>query len=190
MAPPSKSSHERERVDKSSLSRLAPESYRGLVAVHWTLTLEDRATGWLNPGFHFHFREILLHVCARYGLACPAYVLMPDHIHLLLLGLQRKSDQRVAIEFARKHLQPALVPAKWQHQPHDRVLRKSETLPETFLTVANYILENPTRAKLVVRWQDYSFTGGCAAGYPDLDVRREDYWELFWRIYHRMVQLP
>lgn len=146
MNPAAESSHEHERVDKSHLPRLAPETYRGQVAVHWTLTLEDRATG-----FHSHFRETLLHGCARYGLACPAYVLMPDHMHLLWLGLGPESDQRVAIEFARKHLRPELAPARWQHQVHDRVLRNSETLPGAFPALANYILENPARAKLVAR---------------------------------------
>ncbi|SDR82583.1 hypothetical protein [Opitutus sp. GAS368] len=188
MDPLSESSHERERVDKSHLPRLAPVAYRGLVPVHWTLTLENRATGWLTPGFHSHFREILLHVCARYGLACPVYVLMPDHMHLLWLGLGPESDQRVAIEFARKHLRPELAPAQWQHQVHDRVLRDNETLSGAFLAVANYILQNPVRAGLVARWQDHPFTGVCVAGYPDLDLRQEDYRGLFWRIHHRLIQ--
>lgn len=190
MDSPSESSHERERVDRSHLPRLAPESYRGPVSVHWTLTLEDRTTGWLSPAFHAHFREILLHTCARYHLACPIYVLMPDHMHLLWLGLKPKSDQRLAVEFTRQHLRQALLPAHWQHQPHDRVLRDSETRPEAFLTVANYILENPVRRGLASRSQDYPFSGACVAGYPDLDVRREDYWELFWRIHHRLIQSP
>lgn len=184
----SESSHERERVAKSHLPKLAPESYRGLVAVHWTLTLENRATGWLTPAFHARFCEILLHTCARYGLACPVYVLMPDHIHLLWLGLKPESDQRVAIEFVRKHLRSALDPIKWQHQTHDRVLRDSESLPEAFQIVVNYILENPVRAGLATRWRDHPFTGACMAGYPDLDIRRTDYWELFWRIHHRLIQ--
>lgn len=184
----SESSCERERVEKSHLPRLAPEFYRGPVSVHWTLTLEDRATGWLSPEFHAHFREMLVHVCARYGLACPVYVLMPDHMHLLWLGLQGKSDQRIAIGFARKHLRPALAPAKWQHQPHDRILRESETLPAAFQAVANYILENAVRAGLVSQWRDYPYLGCCVAGYPDLDIRREDYWELFWRIHRRLIK--
>lgn len=34
------------------LARLAPECYRGRAFVHWTLTLEHRATGWLSVDFH------------------------------------------------------------------------------------------------------------------------------------------
>ena len=67
---------------KSKLPRLSREWYRGRAAVFWTHTMEDRATGWLDAGFHGQFREVLLHVCARYAVACPAYVLMPDHWHV------------------------------------------------------------------------------------------------------------
>ena len=184
----SSGSRERERVDKSHLPRLAPEYYRGRAFVHWTLTLEDRATGWLTPAFHHTWELTLLHACARYSLACPAYVLMPDHAHLLWLGLDEQgSDQRLAIEFLRKHLRPFLVPADWQHQPHDHVLTEAESERGALQTVAHYIFENPVCAQLAAHWQDYAYTGYCIAGYPDLDVRREDYWELFWRIYNRLV---
>src|SRR5205823_847936 len=39
------------------LPRLAPEAYRGHAVVHWTLTLANRATGWLTDQFHQQFRE-------------------------------------------------------------------------------------------------------------------------------------
>ena len=184
-------SRERERVDKGHLPRLAPEFYRGLTFVHWTLTIEHRATGWLSPAFHHTWQLTLLHACARWKLACPAYVLMPDHAHLLWLGLDdHVSDQRLAIEFLRKHLRPLLAPVDWQRQPHDNVLRESDREHGAFQNVAQYIFENPVRAKLTARWQDYAYTGCCIAGYPDLDIHRADYWELFWRIYNRRVERP
>jgi REP element-mobilizing transposase RayT len=114
---------------------------------------------------------------------------MPDHVHLLWLGLDEAgSDQRVAIEFLRKHLRASLVPANWQQQPFDKLLREQERAPNTFLTIAAYILDNPVRAGLVAQRDDWPFRGCCGPGYPDLDVRREDYWELFWRIYNRLVE--
>ncbi|HEX2862669.1 MAG TPA: hypothetical protein VHN79_13565, partial [Lacunisphaera sp.] len=71
---------------KGHLPRLSPEAYRGQSFVHWTLTLEARATGWLSPAFHHSWRHLLLHACARYHLICPCYTLMPDHLHLLWAG--------------------------------------------------------------------------------------------------------
>ena len=73
-----------EQPEWHHLPRLAPEAYRGFAVVQWTLTLERRATGWLDDRFHLHFRELLLHAAAREGLFCPVYVLMPDHMHLLV----------------------------------------------------------------------------------------------------------
>lgn len=182
-------SRERERVEKGHLPRLAPEWYRGPAFVHWTLTMEDRATGWLTPEFHAILQQILLHTCHRYALVCPAYVLMPDHAHMLWLGLDDAgADQRVAIEYFRKHLRSALAPADWQRQPHDHVLDEAERHHDAFQIVARYIFENPVRANLAARWQDYPFLGCCLPGYPDLDVRCEDYWDLFWRIYNRLVE--
>ena len=107
-------SHEHQRVEASSrsnLPRLAPECYRGTAVVHWTFTVHQRAAGWLTSAFHAKWREILLHTCARYELLCPTYVLMPDHVHLLLMGIDEQgSDQRTAIAFLRKHTRPALHP--------------------------------------------------------------------------------
>ncbi len=93
---PAPGSHEHQRVVKGLLPRLAPEFYRGHAFVHWTLTIAQRRTGWLTPAFFHTWQLTILHACARYRLACPVYVLMPDHVHALLLGLNGLSDQRLA----------------------------------------------------------------------------------------------
>ncbi|MBL9217843.1 MAG: hypothetical protein JNG82_05105 [Opitutaceae bacterium] len=185
-------SGERQRHEsvapKGQLPRLAPEAYRGHAFVHWTLTLETRATGWLSPAFHHTWRNILLHACARYHLICPCYTLMPDHMHLLWAGTASASDQRLAIGFLRRHLVPALAPASWQKQPHDHVLRESEREQGAFAIIAHYILENPVRAGLVARWQDYEYIGCCVAGYPEFTPHQDDHWLRFWRVYNHLVQ--
>lgn len=181
---------ERERVEKDHLPRLAPEWYRGHAFVHWTLTIADRATGWLDESFHARWQFVLLHACARFRLAAPAYVLMPDHIHLLWAGLAEGSDQRLAVTFLRQHLSPALAPATWQRQPYDHILQDKERKPDAIAAAAHYLFENPVRAGLVATSGDYSYLGCCVAGFPDLDVRQNDYWELFWRLYNRLVSPP
>ena len=59
------------------------------------------------------FRELMLHAAAREGLACPVYCLMPDHIHLVWMGLRRNSDQINGMAFLRTYLEPALHPARF-----------------------------------------------------------------------------
>ena len=181
-------SRERQRVDKDHLPRLAPEFYRGRACVHWTLTIENRAVGWLTPEFFQAWQFALLHACARTELVSPAFVLMPDHIHLLWLGLNdHGSDQRLAIGFLRKNLVEHLAPAVWQRQPFDHVLRDKERDHDAFSGTAHYIFENPVRAGLVGRWQDYPHLGCCVPGYPEFDVRTGDYWERFWRCYDYLI---
>lgn len=183
-------SGEREQADavkKGYLPRLNPGCYRGYAFVHWTLTLENRATGWLTPSLHAAWDRVLLHAAVRYALVSPLYVLMPDHIHLLALGVAANSDQRVAIEFIRKHTAKTLQPAHWQKQAHDHVLSESERTHAAFGTVVSYIQNNPVRAKLVADWREYPYLGCCIPGYPDVSPQNNGYWELFWRIYNRSV---
>src|SRR5271168_121384 len=101
------------------LPRLNREFYQGAAVIHWTLTVFDRKSGWLNDSFHCRFRELLLHTAVREGLLCPAYCLMPDHIHLLWMGLRQDSDQRNGMKFLREHLGARLQPHYFQHQAHD-----------------------------------------------------------------------
>ena len=182
------SSHERQRVEKGHLPRLALEYYLGRNFIHWTLTVDQRATGWLTPALHAQWQLTLLHASARYQLTCPAYVLMPDHVHVLWIGLRDDSNQRIAIEFLRKHLSPTLAPTKWQQQVHDHVLREHERERGAFQTVAQYILENPVRAGLAGSAPEYRFVGCCIPGYPELEVSQTDYWERFWRVYNFIVE--
>lgn len=171
-----------------NLPRLASASYRGFAAVHWTFTLERRAVGWLEPLFHARFREVLAHASHRHGLACPIYSLMPDHMHLLLLGLREDTDQATAVRFLRRHVAPALrAPAAFQKQAHDHVLREAERARDAFPAVCRYIAENPVRAGLSAKASDYAFTGALFPGYPTLDPFAPDYWTIFWKAHHALV---
>jgi REP element-mobilizing transposase RayT len=153
------------------------------------LTIQKRNTGWLSPNFHNRWQHILLHACSRYSLLCPDYVLMPDHMHLLWLGLDPQgSDQRSAVSFLRKQLRTSLHPTEWQHQPHDNVLRDADRGQGAFQRVAQYILENPVRKGLTGSPAEYRYLGCCVPGYPDLHVIELGYWPLFWRIYNRLIE--
>jgi hypothetical protein len=165
------------------LPRLSREHYQGNAVVHWTMPVALRGTGWLNAAFHVHFREIMLHAAAREGLLCPAYCLMPDHLHLVWMGLRQESDQRNGVKFLREHLGPALRPHRFQHQPHDHVLQESERIRRVFSKVCFYLMDNPCRAKLVERPEDWPFAGAIVPGYPDLHPLGEKFWPLFWKLY-------
>jgi REP element-mobilizing transposase RayT len=189
------------------LRRLSPESYRGLAMVHWTLTVADRRTGWLDARAHACWREALLHTLARYALAAPVYCLMPDHVHVLLVGMAERSDQQRALSFLRRYSARMFVPdgsenadekenpdgsgsasatgqhPGWQKQAYDHVLREEERRGDAFKAVAHYIVENPVRAGLVNTADAWRFSGAVVAGWPALDWRQSDFWDRWWRIF-------
>ena len=172
------------------LRRLAGPNYRGTAAVHWSMTMADRKTGWLDGPHHNAVRELLLHTLARSGLACPAYCLMPDHGHFLWVGTSPDSDQRKAAAFFRRHWNRRLATQgfRLQLQAHDHVLRPEERTAGAFAIVANYILENPVRAGFCERWQAYPYSGAIVVGRPELDPRDADFHERFWRHWNAIVE--
>lgn len=180
----------RDSDDHDYLRRLDPEAYRGQACVHWSMTMDQRTQGWLVPIFYYKFRGILTHTMFRYGLCCPIYCCMPDHIHLLWLGILDGSDQRNAAKFFRAQLNPILekLGARFQQQPYDHVLCEEERASSAFEQVVEYIARNPERAGLVPvdGFRDYKFTGCLMPGYPDLTPWQENFWDLFWRIYARL----
>jgi hypothetical protein len=133
------------------LKRLPPEHYRGLACVHWSMTMEDRKKGWLVPIFYYKFREILAHTAFRYALCCPIYCCMPDHLHMLWLGVLPSCDQFLAARFFRKQLNPILekLGARLQREGYDHVLTEKERERSAFEEVFAYIARNPERAELV-----------------------------------------
>ena len=164
------------------LPRLAREFYQGDAVVHWTLTVFNHGTGWLNESFHWQFRELLLHAAAREGLFCPVYCLMPDHLHLVWMGLRADSDQKNGMAFLRTHLEPLLAPHRFQPQAFDRVLREEDRKRNAFAKVCFYILDNPVSGRLVAEPGAWLFCGAVIPGYPKLHPLADGFWKKFWQI--------
>ena len=167
------------------LPRLRREFYHADAAIFWTLPIANRTQGWLTERFHAAFRESMLHAAAREGLLCPAYCLMPDHLHLVWMGLRRETDQRNGMRFLRGQLSRFLLPAQFQHQPHDHVLKPKERQRHAFsVACADYVLLNPLRAGLVKAPGDWPYLGAVVPGYPRLNPFDGDYWPWLWKHYY------
>ena len=147
------------------------------------MPINFRATGWLNDAFHHDFREVMLHTAARERLICPVYCLMSDHIHLLWMGLSLESDQLNGMSFLRTHLESKLSSAKFQHQAQDHVLREEQRRKNAFAFVCRYILENPVRARLVEKFDQWKFSGAVVPGYPTFHPADPGYWPKFWKVF-------
>ena len=91
--------------------------------------------------------------------AIVAHCFMPDHVHLLVEAQASTSDClrfiRQAKQLSGYYYSKAFAGRLWQRYGFERVLRDDEAT----LKVGRYILENPLRAGLVERVEDYSFVG-------------------------------
>jgi REP element-mobilizing transposase RayT len=84
---------------------------------------------------------------------------MPDHLHLIVQGTRADADlpsfvssfkQQSGFDHARTN-----DTRLWQAGYHDRVLRRDESV----LTTIAYVLNNPVRARIVQRPEDYPWSG-------------------------------
>jgi REP-associated tyrosine transposase len=82
---------------------------------------------------------------------------MPDHLHLLLEGLVGASDFRRFMKDAKQRTSFHAIRLGggrlWQDGYHDRIVRQDEDLS----AYVDYILQNPVRAGLVERAEDYPY---------------------------------
>lgn len=114
-------------------------------------------------------REIHALAPASYQLIC--YSIMPNHVHLLI-DLQdiphpaplKENQHYTALSQAMKLLkgrtglacrrQIGGEGAFWQHESYDHVVRNQRE----FENIIGYILNNPVKAGLVERWQDWPYS--------------------------------
>ena len=86
---------------------------------------------------------------SRYTLI--AYCLMPDHLHLLVQGMPECKDLKEYVGGFKSYTNKIAGRKLWQRGFYEHVLRKDEVL----VKVAEYILNNPVRAGLVRRSEEY-----------------------------------
>jgi REP element-mobilizing transposase RayT len=121
-------------------------------------------------------RRILPDACRAIALQCCLHdndlkhflhvaVVMPDHVHLIVTPLVNSGKREIyslaEIMGGIKGASAQLVNRElgrcgkvWQTESFDRVLRSSESLDAKMA----YTLDNPVRAGLVSKWDDYAWT--------------------------------
>jgi putative transposase len=118
------------------------------------LLTEPKCATWVISRLREHSQANLF--------AVHAYCAMPDHLHVLVLGLDIESDllvflkelkQNTAYQFQRRFHR-----ALWQKKFYDHILRPRDS-PEQ---VAAYIWMNPVRKGLCRAPQDYPHSGSFA----------------------------
>jgi putative transposase len=139
--------------------RLSPDAYLGRIDVAFTACTKDRIPIFIDAKVVQECAAILLREATREECDILAYVFMPDHCHVLIRGLNEKSDilrlmrrfkQRTGYFFSQNHVHGA-----WQKDFYDHICRNDRDVQSQI----RYIVENPVRRGLVNRWKDYEFKG-------------------------------
>ena len=140
-----------------------------------------------KPIMYYKFRELLTHTMFRYGLCCPIFVLMPDHFHMMWMGIVDGSDQLPAMKHFRTRLNETLnvLNQELQSQAYENALIDDDRKEVAFHDVCEYIARNPERAGLIEvdQFAGYKFSSCIVPGYPEMKFFADDFWTRFWRAY-------
>ncbi|MEO6061430.1 MAG: transposase [Thermoflexales bacterium] len=90
----------------------------------------------------------------------PAYCFMPNHAHVLIQGADGLADTWQAMTLFKQLSgfwlgRRSEVQCVWQKDFYDHVTRSSRDVGSQ----ARYIVNNPVRAGLVARWDEYPYSG-------------------------------
>jgi putative transposase len=120
-----------------------------------------------NNRLHASFVEFARRAQAQFGIAVGRYVILPDHLHLFVVPANDiKLNDWVGIlkrVLARSTETTGSNDPVWQRGFFDHVLRSSESYAEKW----NYVRENPVRAGLAMRADDWPYSGEIVDLYFD-----------------------
>jgi len=127
--------------------------------VHVTQRGVNRGAIFRDDEDRHHFRRLLGDACATHGVAVHAFVLMDNHVHLLLTPTRpgdlcrtmRAVGQNHAQAFNSRHRRSGPL---WQGRFKSCLVDSERYL----LTVIRYIELNPVRAAMVAAAQDYRWS--------------------------------
>ncbi|HUK83121.1 MAG TPA: NTP transferase domain-containing protein [Verrucomicrobiae bacterium] len=124
-----------------------------------TICVQGRAQVLANEKVHVRLREFLQTSPSRYGWWPGRYVMMPDHVHLLVTqGEAPRGGTRpttlgdwvkaLKVVVSRREI-------KWQKSFFDHLLRSDESAAEKW----EYIRQNPVRAGLAASADEWPYAG-------------------------------
>jgi REP element-mobilizing transposase RayT len=143
--------------------RLPRELYKGIISASFALCIQENARAFVEPQTIGVFEDILSSVVTKAQCIVPVYCFMPDHQHLIIMGISNDADLwKTIVSYKQKTgfwLAANKPRIKWQKDFFDHIIRNEENLAAQI----RYILDNPARKGIVSSWRDYPFKGsiGC-----------------------------
>ena len=138
--------------------RLDSFDYRGPYAYSLTFCTYARELLFSDARAVRRVERHMMRTAAERDFALLAYTFMPDHLHLLVQGQTDHADLRRFCKVTRQRGTFAMTRGRtiWEDGFFEHTLRADEDVD----TVARYIANNPVRAGLVERAEDWPFSGG------------------------------
>ncbi|MGH8441759.1 MAG: transposase [Nevskiaceae bacterium] len=134
----------------------------------------NRGRVFFSEADHRFYRECLADACARYGCSVHAYVLMTNHVHLLVSPVSEDGLPRAMQSVGRRYAQFI----NWRRERtgslwEGRYRACAIDSDAYFLLCSRYIELNPVRAAMVAGPADYPWSSfqANACGHPDPLVR-------------------
>ena len=104
-------------------------------------------------------REQFLRALQETNVADIAHCFMPDHVHQLVKGTHAETDAKLYMRKAKQYsgfyFTKTFQMKLWGGKGFDRFIRDAYE----YRAAVKYIIENPVKAGLVKRVEDYPFTG-------------------------------
>ncbi|MBK8980991.1 MAG: transposase [Ignavibacteria bacterium] len=122
---------------------------------------------FINDYIFLIFRDMLTEAIDKGDCEAVIYLFMPDHLHLVLQGMNKDSDviksadlfkQKTGYWFGQN-----MGCSKWQKDYYDHIIRNNEDL----ITHIYYILNNPVRAGLTDEWKKYKLKGSTVYNFDE-----------------------
>jgi putative transposase len=143
-------------------------SYQGFHRYSLTFCAKDRSHIFISHEVVDLVIAQISRASAETDFAVIAYCFMPDHLHLLIEGKSEASDCKQFIKRAKQYsgfyYSKTYAGKLWQRYSFEHVLRDDQKS----IVVARYILQNPIRAGLAKRIEDYPFLGSLVWPLPAL----------------------
>lgn len=149
--------------------RLPANSYKGQVKVAFTINTSPQGVAYFQNESIIQIADTALAEAFENNHGHVAvFVVMPDHVHLIVSGSGGDSDLlRLVKEFKQKttfRARKTGVAFAWQKDFWDHVIRDQQD----YANQVHYILRNPVRKRLCLRWEDWAHRGVLGQSWEDL----------------------
>lgn len=112
--------------------------------------------------------RFLKEIADKEHFSVTVYCFMPDHLHLLVNGLEEESDLKKFMKLFKQKsgywFKKIAHQNLWHLSYYDHILRKTEAVND----VVWYILNNPVRKGIVADFKEYRFNGSFTMNIHEL----------------------